>query len=133
MDIKEILNQIGVKSKLSVGIIGAFWLIGVTPVVGGNTMPKIMHSHFLQPSSLALALNTRGDIQEIVYGYEYSLEKHINKLNDIKERYQNNPPALMIELERWKADKKKIEDKLQDWRNKSLGNRAKINNLLANS
>ena len=127
MNIKDILAAFGIRSSLIAGLVGGFWLIGITPIyANGNTLPQEMHSHFVRSSPMDFALNNKIDIQEFVQGYEYQLNEHIRKLDRVKADYRGRPSDLMIELERWKAEKRKIENKLQDWRNRATDNRAEI-------
>ena len=134
MNIKEIAKAFGLPTA-AVAFVVSIYAIGTIPIYGDLPIAQYWHKHFvdavMKPSPMDLALNSKGDIQEIVYGYEYSLDKHINKLDDIKARYKDNPTELMIELERWKADKKKIENKLQDWRKKATENRSEIEVMIA--
>ena len=120
---KDILKSLGVKSQLAIGIIGAIAMIGTVPIADGKALPQILHSHFVNPTKFDVALNNKVDLKEIVQAYEYSLRKHIEKLNDIKSRTRDNPSDMSIELERWKAEKEQLENKLRQWQDRVNENR----------
>jgi hypothetical protein len=126
----KLAKALGIPS-IAIAFVAAIWMIGTTPISEGLPLAQSLHRHFSKPTTMDIALNSKGDIQEIVYGYEWALEKHINKLNGIKRDNKDSPSDLMIELERWKAEQRKIENKLQDWRKKALENRSSIETMIA--
>jgi len=132
MNIKDILAALGIKSSIVAGIIGAAWLIGITPVYAdGKTIPQAFHDHFIKPTPMDLANNDKANIQKYYMGIEYQLDRHKERLKDIEEKHQNNSVKFQIEFEKWKTERDKLQNQFEYWQKRTRENQTKIEQLIA--
>ncbi len=133
MDIKQVLAAFGIKSSLAIGIIGACYLIGITEVANGQTMPQMMHEHFIKPTPFGIAMNDRIHVQKFVMGVEYQLDKHKAKLRDIQKKHQGRTSSVdfQIEFEEWKTEERKLQKQFDYWLKRSRQNQSLVDTMIA--
>lgn len=132
MDIKQVLAAFGIKSSFAAGIIGAFWLVGVTPVYsGGKTMPQEVHTHFVKPTSMDLANNDKTEIQKYYMGVQYQIDKHKQLLKDLKVKYDQRSVEFQVEFQLWKTENDKLQKQFDYWLKRTQENQTLVETLIA--